>query len=200
MDHRPWKVFLESRFKTKFNLYMDQTMINRFRANNLLDDRMSSNDSDPFFMWMSFNVPHSPVLAVDDAHLQYFSHIQNAARREYLAALWRMDYKVGELISKLKETGEYDNTIFVYTSDNGPTGEGSAWPLRGAKGGSAEGGVRVPSFVSGPNIKPGVLDRMNIMHIMDWTATLVDFAGLDPTTANPDFDGMSFKELILENS
>ena len=175
-------------------------MINRFRANNLLDDRMSSNDSDPFFMWMSFNVPHSPVLAVDDAHLQYFSHIQNAARREYLAALWRMDYKVGELISKLKETGEYDNTIFVYTSDNGPTGEGSAWPLRGAKGGSAEGGVRVPSFVSGPNIKPGVLDRMNIMHIMDWTATLVDFAGLDPTTANPDFDGMSFKELILENS
>merc|ERR1711990_1037371 len=125
------------------------------------DDRMSSNDSDPFFMRMSFNVPHSPVLAVDDAHLQYFSHIQNADRREYLAALWRMDYKVGELISKLKETGEYDNTIFVYTSDNGPTGEGSAWPLRGAKGGSAEGGVRVPSFVSGPNIKPGVLDRMN---------------------------------------
>ena len=95
-----------------------------FRANNLLDDRMSSNDSDPFFMWMSFNVPHSPVLATDDSHLNYFSHIQNADRREYLAALWRMDYKVGELVAKLKETGEFDNTIIVYTSDNGPTGEG----------------------------------------------------------------------------
>ena len=35
---------------------------------------------------------------------------------------------------------------------------------------------------------------MNIMHIMDWTATLVDFAGIDPSQANPDFDGMSFKE------
>merc|ERR1711990_1353409 len=75
------------------------------------------------------------------------------------------DYKVGELISKLKETGEYDNTIFVYTSDNGPTGEGSAWPLRGAKGGSAEGGVRVPSFVSGPNIKPGVLDSRTALSL-----------------------------------
>ena len=85
---------------------------------------MSSNDSDPFFMWMSFNVPHSPVLATDDSHLNYFSHIQNADRREYLAALWRMDYKVGELVAKLKETGEFDNTIIVYTSDNGPTGEG----------------------------------------------------------------------------
>ena len=40
---------------------------------------------------------------------------------------------------------------------------------------------------------------MSIMHIMDWTATLVDFAGLDPTVANPDFDGMSFKETILKN-
>ena len=56
--------------------------------------------------------------------------------------------------------------------------------------------MRVPSFVSGPNIKPGVLDRMSIMHIMDWTATLVDFAG--GQWSNNGFDGMSFKEPISD--
>ena len=57
--------------------------------------------------------------------------------------------------------------------------------------------MRVPSFVSGPNIKPGVLDRMSIMHIMDWTATLVDFAG--GQWSNNGFDGMSFKERSQTN-
>ena len=50
--------------------------------------------------------------------LEYFSHIEDSDRREYLAALYRMDYKVGELVSKLKETDEFENTIIVYTSDN----------------------------------------------------------------------------------
>ena len=63
------------------------------------------------------------------------------------------------LVAKLKETGEYDNTIIIFTSDNGPTGEGRAWPLRGAKGAPTEGGTRVPTFIRGPGIQTGSLDR-----------------------------------------
>ena len=44
-----------------------------------------------------------------------------------------MDYQVGRVVAKLKETGEYDNTLIIFQSDNGPTGAGVNWPLRGAK-------------------------------------------------------------------
>ena len=93
-------------------------------------------------MWMSFNVPHSPVSAPTEAELNYFSNIEDEDRRVYLAALWRMDYQVGKLISKLKAAGEYENTIIIFQSDNGPTGAGSNYPLRGMKGTYAEGGQR----------------------------------------------------------
>ena len=163
----------------------------------MLDDRKQSNDKDPFFVWLSFNVPHSPIEAPSEADLEYFSHIEDSDRREYLAALYRMDYKVGELVSKLKETGEFENTIIVYTSDNGPVPAGSAWPMRGQKGSSSEGGVRVPAFVTGPGIKPTVTNRLDIMHLMDWTATIMDFAGLD-LQAYDDLDGISFKNYFVD--
>ena len=172
-------------------------IISLFRANQMLDDRNQSNDKDPFFIWLSFNVPHSPIEAPSEAELEYFSHIQDSDRREYLAALYRMDYKVGELVSKLKETGEFENTIIVYTSDNGPVPAGSAWPMRGQKGSSSEGGVRVPAFITGPGIKPTVTDRMDIMHLMDWTATIMDFAGLD-LKSYQDLDGISFKNYFVD--
>ena len=47
---------------------------------------------------------------------------------------------------------------------------------------------------------PGVLDRMTFMHISDWAPTLLDFAGVDPATANPDFDGFSFKDVLTSGS
>jgi len=163
----------------------------------MLEYRKQSKDKDPFFIWLSFNVPHSPIEAPSEADLEYFSHIEDSDRREYLAALYRMDYKVGELVSKLKETGEFENTIIVYTSDNGPVPAGSAWPMRGQKGSSSEGGVRVPAFVTGPGIKPSVTNRLDIMHLMDWTATIMDFAGLD-LDGYEDLDGMSFKNYFVE--
>ena len=60
--------------------------------------------------------------------------------------------------------------------------------------------MRVPSFITGPGITPGTLDRMTFMHISDWAPTLIDFAGVDPAVANPDFDGHSFKGKFLLNT
>lgn len=130
------------------------------------------------------------------AELNYFEDIDDDDRKVYLAALFRMDFSVGRLINKLKAAGEYENTIIIYQSDNGPTGAGRNWPLRGMKGAYNEGGQRVPSFIMGPNIKPGVLNRSSFMHISDWTPTLLDFAGVDPNV-NANFDGMSFKDTFV---
>jgi len=170
------------------------------QAINMLDQRITDNDTDPFYTWLSFNVPHSPVTAPTEAELNSFSDVNNAERREYLAALWRMDYQVGRVVDKLKESGEYDNTLIIFQSDNGPTGQGRNYPLRGYKGTYLEGGMRVPSFITGPGIMPGTLDRMTFMHISDWAPTLIDFAGVDPAVANPDFDGHSFKDVLTSGA
>lgn len=68
-----------------------------YRTNAMLENRARTNDPDPFFAWLSFNVPHTPVSAPAVADLDYFKDVPSNQRREYLAALWRMDYKVGEL-------------------------------------------------------------------------------------------------------
>ena len=109
-----------------------------------------------------------------------------------------MDKQVGRLVQKLKDTNEFDNTIFVFQSDNGPTGDGSAFPLRGRKGTSMEAGHRVPSFISGPGIIPGTLDSSKFMHISDWAPTLLDFAGFDLRKTN--MDGHSFKNVFTADA
>ena len=125
------------------------------QALRLIDERQRTNDRDPFFTWLSFNVPHAAIQAPKDgsANVNSFSDIEPVARRDYLAALWQMDKQVGRLVDKLKITNEYDNTIFVFQSDNGPTRDGYAYPLRGVKGTPLEGGQRVPSFIAGPGIR-----------------------------------------------
>jgi len=170
------------------------------QAINMLDTRVADGDTDPFYTWLSFNVPHSPVTAPTEAELNSFSDVDDEDRRTYLAALWRMDYQVGRVVDKLKESGEYENTLIIFQSDNGPTGAGRNFPLRGYKGTYLEGGMRVPSFIAGPGITPGVLDRSTFMHISDWAPTLLDFAGLDPAAANPDFDGHSFKNVLTDGA
>ena len=90
-----------------------------------------------------------------------------------------------------------DNTIIVFQSDNGPNEKSSAFPLRGGKSSYAEGGLRVPSLVVGPNIPAGTtLHRTQMMHLTDWLPTLLDYAGVDANTLGVDFDGFSFKDVF----
>ena len=173
-----------------------------------LDTRRATGDQDPFFMMMNFNAPHSPILAPPNVpFLNHFDGVPDgsgrmAGRKSYMQTLWRMDYKIGEMINKLKEIGEYDNTIVVFQSDNGGDNDpqsGFNYPLRGEKGTFTEGGQRVPAFISGAGIKPGILERSRFMHLTDWLPTIADFAGMDPNTLG-DLDGHSFKDTFTSGS
>merc|ERR1712130_187971 len=162
----------------------------------MLDRRVDTGDTDPFFAYVAFNAPHAPF----DEHLasmvREYDNIEGN-RGILLGMIYRMDAMIGRIVTKLEQSGEMDNTIIVFQSDNGPNEKSSAFPLRGGKSSYAEGGLRVPSLVVGPNIPAGTtLHRTQMMHLTDWLPTLLDYAGLDATTLGVDFDGFSFKDVF----
>jgi arylsulfatase len=99
----------------------------------------------------------------------------------YADGMMELDWEVGELLKKLDELGVADNTIVLFTSDNGPEiftwPDGGNQPFRGEKGVTYEGGFRVPMLVKWPGVvKPGIIVN-DIMAMEDWLPTLVAAAG-----------------------
>lgn len=104
------------------------------------------NQDRPFFLYLSFNAPHSPLQAADE-YMERFSHIQDIHRRIFVAMVANLDDAVGRVLGKLETEGLSDDTLIFFLSDNGgPTREltSSNAPLREGKGRVYEGGLRVP--------------------------------------------------------
>ena len=109
----------------------------------------------PFFLYLAYNAPHSPLEAKED-DLVRFSSIQDKKRRTYAAMVYAVDRGVGKLVQALTMTGEFDETLIVFLSDNGgklSLGANNG-PLRDGKGSTFEGGFRVPMFFHWPNRVP----------------------------------------------
>ncbi|MGE3241957.1 MAG: sulfatase-like hydrolase/transferase [Pirellulales bacterium] len=139
-----------------------------------------SDDANPFFLYLAFNAPHSPWGA-KQADLDHFSNISDPTRRLEAAMNYALDRSIGDVMTALEANGVDDNTIVVFMNDNGPAppvyNEGDSAPLRGYKGSSTEGGLRVPFLVRAPGLQPGTYDKPVDAH--DIAPTLYNAAGGD---------------------
>lgn len=142
---------------------------------NLLRTR---NASDPMFLYLPFQSVHSP-LQVPENYTRPFDHIDAKDRRVKLGMVLALDEAVGRVVQALKDTGHYDNSIIIFTSDNGgPTvSAGNNWPLRGNKTTLWEGGTRVVAFVHSPLLPNKGIVSDNLIHVTDWFATIAGLAG-----------------------
>jgi arylsulfatase A-like enzyme len=153
---------------------------------------------EPFFLWVAFSVPHYPVQEEEKWLAPYRESIKDPSRRLYAASVAHMDAAVGRLFEAVKSSGQFEDTLILFTSDNGGQQDyasktdyegkhgpyptlGDNRPWRGWKGELYEGGIRVPALVSWKgHLQPGTVSET--VSYLDWLPTLLRLAGGDVRT------------------
>ena len=150
---------------------------------------IKKNKDKPFFLYMAHNAVHIPLFASAnfDRHKG-----ENAL---YYNMVEELDWSCGEIYKELKNAGLLDNTIIIFTSDNGPSGV-AAPPLHGAKGSTWEGGFRVPCIIRWPNIIPAGSTCNELVTAMDFLPTLIPLAGGKVANDKKKIDGYNIYPLL----
>ena len=158
----------------------------------------------PFFLHLTYNAPHTPLQCPDDDVAPFMEGGRfNKGVSILYGMIKRMDAGVGRVMAELKARGVDENTILLFTSDNGPQfgGQGDDCTTRfncgfnGAKGNTYEGGVRVPMLVRWPGGLAGGTTCDKMAHMTDWLPTILAMAGLAPTGELP-LDGVNVLDAL----
>jgi arylsulfatase B len=148
----------------------------------------------PFFLWIAHATPHYPLVEEDKWLDPYKDTIKDPSRRLYAGSITHMDDAIGRVVKSLEETKQLDNTLILFTSDNGGFEKyqskvhyggkyahprlGDNRPLRGWKGELYEGGVRVPAFAYWKGkLQPAVAGE--VVSMLDWYPTFAKLAGAE---------------------
>lgn len=131
---------------------------------------VEANKERPFFLYLSHTAPHIPL-----APSSLFSG--QSGLGHYGDSVMELDWSVGRVLSALRNNGLEENTIVLFTSDNGPWYQGSGGPLRGRKGSTFDGGMRVPFVARFPGRIPAGTVCTSMGTTMDLLPTLTRIAG-----------------------
>lgn len=148
---------------------------------------VTRHKAEPWFLYLAFNAPHTP-LQVTDKQLDRVKHIEDETRRKYAGLVVGLDDAIGEVLATLHSSGQSDNTLVWFFSDNGgpiAVTHSSNAPLRGAKGQVFEGGVRVPFLISWPGRLPAGKEFAAPVHSLDVFATVAALAKATVPEARP---------------
>ncbi|MEQ8808309.1 MAG: sulfatase-like hydrolase/transferase [Imperialibacter sp.] len=157
-----------------------------------------AKDSKPFFLYLAYNAPHFPVQPPADWLERVKKREPNITdtRASLVAFIEHLDDGIGKVIQALKESGQYDNTLIIFSSDNGGhlPSEANNGPLRDGKQSMYEGGLKVPTSIGWTGkIKPGTVStQINLS--MDLYPTLLEVAGVK---ANEPIESRSFLSTLL---
>ena len=179
-------------------------------------DWISSRKASPFFVYVPYTAVHLPIKEPQEWLQRVPKNITGGVPRHYAACVMHLDDAVGRIIKALEDMGVRDNTLLVFTSDNGgstvenndlkypddncPNGKltGNNAPLRGRKGDIYEGGTRVPTLVSWPDrVKPGQVSSP--VQVTDWMPTFSSLAGYS-ASQELKWDGTELTELLTKHT
>jgi arylsulfatase A-like enzyme len=162
----------------------------------------AARDDAPLFLSLHYTAPHWPWQTRGDRGLKVegtLFHLAGGNVDTYRRMIHHMDEGIGAVLQALRDCGRLDNTLVVFTSDNGGERYSDNWPLVGGKMDLTEGGIRVPCIVHWPAVvKPGGVSAQHCL-TMDWSATMLDAAGVAPDPAYP-LDGVSLMPVLREAS
>ena len=135
----------------------------------------TGDQSKPLFLYVPFNGVHSPF-QVPDSYLKPYAHLKGN-RQKLAGMLAAVDEAIGQIEEALRKAGRLENTLIVFSSDNGGPPPGDNTPLRDFKGSIFEGGTRAAAFATWPGRIPAGQRIRQPMHMVDWYPTLIKQAG-----------------------
>jgi arylsulfatase A-like enzyme len=165
-------------------------------------ERAAATDAAPFFLSVHYTAPHWPWETRDDAALvdsvaPNLFHLHGGNIHTYRRMIGHMDEGIGAIVAALEARGVLDDTLIVFTSDNGGERFSDSWPLVGGKMDLTEGGIRVPWIAHWPaRIAAGGTSAQLCM-TMDWSATMLELGGAAADSAYP-LDGVSLREVLFD--
>jgi len=179
---KPWKLkypnlpLIEGNEKiAEFLTLKEQDNITTLYTEKAVDYIHRQKDAGPFFLYLAHSMPHAPIASSDTFR-------GKSKQGLYGDVMMEIDWSVGEVMKALKEIGAEDNTLVIFTSDNGPwmcfgNHAGSAGPLREGKGSMWEGGIRVPCIMHWPHQTAKGLVTDKLATTMDILPTIAEITG-----------------------
>ncbi|MGB1127066.1 MAG: sulfatase-like hydrolase/transferase [Opitutales bacterium] len=142
----------------------------------------------PFYLHLTYNAPHTPLQAPEEdmAAFRDREDLNDAVKTLY-AMVRNLDRNIGRLLEQIDRLGLRDNTLVIFSSDNGPqfgSDEGGSLNrfncgLHGSKGTTYDGGIRVPAIIRWPDgLDPQTANPNGFFHMCDWLPTILSFAGI----------------------
>jgi arylsulfatase A-like enzyme len=168
----------------------------------------SAKSRQPFLLSLHFNAPHWPWEAPgDEAESQRLAQpgstglfdFDGGSQKTYQRMIEAMDQQVGRVLQALDAYGLTENTIVIFTSDNGGERFADTWPFTGKKTELLEGGLRIPAVISWPARIPQGAVTEQVAVSMDWVATLLAAAGAESDPAYP-LDGINLLPVLTQTA
>ncbi len=162
--------------------------------------RQRAADRQPFLLSLHYTAPHWPweTRAQGGANPQTdadIRHLDGGSIHTYHQMIRELDEGIGRVVDALDAGGLGEDTLIVFTSDNGGERFSDNWPLVGGKMDLTEGGIRVPCIVRWPRVVPaGSVSEQHVI-TMDWTRTMLEAAGVTPHADYP-LDGASMMDVL----
>ena len=193
-DYYQWHLQLNDRVTKSNGEYLTDVLTSR------ACDYITRHKSDPFFLMLTYSAPHSPFQAPQHLIDHYLERGHDRITATTYAMIEAMDTGIGRVQDQLEQDGLDENTIVLFTSDNGPAFFNPAFMLnpgektfnerfnvglRGSKGWVYEGGIRVPMVVRWPEALPANVFNNDLAHFTDWLPTLAALCEIDAPGEHP---------------